>query len=269
MLRSAQNEGANKWQITRHSDDAAEGLGEQQWKKVLDDVLNKQKITLYGQSVVSAESKDHVLHKELFSRVVQDDGQVISAGVFMPLAERLGLVSDLDRLVLKEAMKLQVKETGVEKIAVNVSAASMLDQSFMQELISAVKEHPLSKPRLIFEFVEFSAIQHLDKLIEFRNSVGERGNGIALDHFGSIFSNFGYLQSLRPDYVKIDRAFTNEIDKEGSDSDFFISSLCNVAHSLDIVVIAEGVENEQQWKLLKELGVDGMQGYFIDKPGPI
>ena len=269
MLRSAQNEGANKWQITQHSDNAAEGLGEQQWKEVLEDVLEKNNITLYGQSVVSAENKDNVIHKELFSRVIQDDGQVISAGVFMPLAERLGLVSALDRLVLKEAMKLQVGEIGIDKIAVNISAASMNDQSFMQELISAAREHPMSMPRIIFEFVEFSAIQHLDKLIEFRNSVGERGNGIALDHFGSSFSNFGYLQSLRPDYVKIDRAFTNEIDKEGSDSDFFVSSLCNVAHSLDIIVIAEGVENEQQWKLLNELGVDGMQGYFIDKPGPV
>ncbi|HBE92711.1 MAG TPA: GGDEF-domain containing protein, partial [Gammaproteobacteria bacterium] len=78
-----------------------------------------------------------------------------------------------------------------------------------------------------------------------------------------------YLQSMRPDYVKIDRAFTNELGKENSDSDFFISSLCSVAHSLDVEVIAEGVENEQQFELLKELDVDGVQGYFIDKPGPL
>jgi EAL domain-containing protein (putative c-di-GMP-specific phosphodiesterase class I) len=104
---------------------------------------------------------------------------------------------------------------------------------------------------------------------EFSTRVREVGHGIALDHFGSSFSNFGYLQSMRPDYVKIDRAFTNELGKEDSDSDFFISSLCSVAHSLDVEVMAEGVENAEQFELLKELDVDGVQGYYIDKPGPL
>ena len=268
MLRLAQDGGPNKYQMKVHADDAAEGLGEQQWKSILDDILDKQEITLYGQSAVSAESRDALLHKELFSRIIQNDGKVISAGVFMPLAKRLGLASRLDRLVIKEAMQLRSDIIGTDKIAINVSAASLQDKSFMTDIITAVKRQPLSMPRIIFEFVEFSAIQYLDDLTEFRNSISSRGNGIALDHFGSSFSNFGYLHSLRPDYVKIDRAFTSGIDKDDTDNDFFISSLCNVAHSLDIEVIAEGVENEHEWQILKELGVDGMQGYFVDRPSP-
>ena len=128
---------------------------------------------------------------------------------------------------------------------------------------------PQNLPKLVFEFVEYSAVQNLDTLRTFSTRLRELGHGVALDHFGSSFSNFGYLQSMRPDYVKIDRAFTNELGKENSDSDFFISSLCSVAHSLDVEVILEGVENEQQFELLKELDVDGVQGYFIDKPGPL
>ena len=186
----------------------------------------------------------------------------------MPLAKRLGLASRLDRLVIKEAMQLRSDIIGTDKIAINVSAASLQDKSFMSDIITAVNRQPSSMPRIIFEFVEFSAIQYLDDLTEFRNSISSRGNGIALDHFGSSFSNFGYLHSLRPDYVKIDRAFTSGIDKDDTDNDFFISSLCNVAHSLDIEVIAEGVENEHEWQILKELGVDGMQGYFVDRPSP-
>lgn len=268
MLRSAQQQGANTWQMTLHTDEPGEGHGKMEWKKILDNVIENEKITLFGQSVVSTENREQVLHKELFSRVIQDDGEIINAGVFMPLAERLDLVSELDRLVVKKALSLDAGQIGTDTIAVNLSAASLQDSTFIADLLLAIRQRPGSAPKIVFEFLEFSVIQHLDKLMEFRQAIENR-YGIALDHFGSSFSNFGYLRSLRPDYVKIDRAFTGEIDKDSRDSDFFVSSLCNVAHSLDIMVIAEGVETEQQWEKLKDLGVSGMQGYYIDKPGSI
>ena len=74
---------------------------------------------------------------------------------------------------------------------------------------------------------------------------------------------------MRPDYVKIDRAYTGELKDEESDSRFFIGSLCSVAHSIDIMVIAEGVETEQQVQILTELNLDAIQGYIVDRPKPI
>ena len=74
---------------------------------------------------------------------------------------------------------------------------------------------------------------------------------------------------MRPEYVKVDRAYTCELQEEESDSRFFISSLCSVAHSLDIAVVAEGVETEQQWRMLTKLNLDGLQGYYIGKPNPV
>jgi len=92
---------------------------------------------------------------------------------------------------------------------------------------------------------------------------------MGLDHYGQSFSNLRYLKSMRPDYVKIDRAYTGELKDEESDSRFFIGSLCSVAHSIDIKVIAEGVETEQQCQILRELNLDAIQGYIVDKPKPI
>ena len=92
---------------------------------------------------------------------------------------------------------------------------------------------------------------------------------MGLDHYGQSFSHLGYLKSLRPDYVKIDKAYTGELKDAENDSRFFIGCLCSVAHSLDITVIAEGVETEQQWQLLKELNLDAIQGYLIDRPKPL
>ena len=74
---------------------------------------------------------------------------------------------------------------------------------------------------------------------------------------------------MRPDFVKIDRAYTNELQSKESDSHFFIGSLVGVAHSLDIMVVAEGVETEEQYRLLQELNLDAVQGYLIGRPEPL
>jgi diguanylate cyclase (GGDEF)-like protein len=270
MLRQAQDEGPNKWKGGTLSDiDEKAPQGQEEWRATLDRVLEDEDLTLYAQTVVKTIDRDQTYHREIFSRVIQEDGHVISAGVFMPLAQRLGVVAALDRVVIKQAMKVTREQAGADHLAVNVSAVSLKDESFLEWIYARLQNVPETMPKLVFEFVEYSAVQNMDTMREFSTRVREVGHGIALDHFGSSFSNFGYLQSMRPDYVKIDRAFTNELGKEDSDSDFFISSLCSVAHSLDVEVIAEGVENAEQFELLKELDVDGVQGYFIDKPGPL
>jgi EAL domain-containing protein (putative c-di-GMP-specific phosphodiesterase class I) len=129
-----------------------------------------------------------------------------------------------------------------------------------------MKNLPKTKPRINFEFPEFSAIQNIELIKEFSEAVRSYGHRVGLDHYGQSFSHLGYLKRLHPDYVKIDRAFTGELKDEESDNRFFIGSLCSVAHSLDINVIAEGVETEEQWEILKELNLDALQGYIVEKP---
>jgi EAL domain-containing protein (putative c-di-GMP-specific phosphodiesterase class I) len=187
----------------------------------------------------------------------------------MPFAERLGLVSHLDRIVLEEIMYLSRDTVGAENIAVNVSPASLRDGSFCDWVYSSLNNLPSDAPRILFELSEFGAVQNLNLVKEFSTQVREAGHGFGLDHYGQSFSHLGYLQSLRPDYVKIDRAYTGELKDEESDSRFFIGSLCSVAHSLDIEVIAEGVETEEQWQILRELNLDAIQGYVVARPEPI
>lgn len=270
-LGKAREEGPNRWSLGTLKEAAINTapLSKDEWRDTLNKVLEDEEIILYMQSVVKTSDRDKVMHREVFSRVMQEDGSAISAGIFMPLAQRLGVVSSLDRVVVKSVMRLTSDQIGTDRLSINVSAASLKDEAFIDWLYAELEEAPAGLPILTFEFVEYSAVQSIDLLKEFGARVRDLGHGIALDHFGSSFSNFGYLQSLRPEYVKIDRAFTNELGKENSDSDFFISSLCNVAHSLDIEVIAEGIEDEHQWQLISGLDVDGIQGYFIDKPAPL
>ena len=269
-LRSAQQTGPNKSAITSITAETEKmPLGQQQWKGILDQALSEQKIALYAQPVVKTLDKKQIYHLEIFSRIIQEDGSQLSAGLFMPFAERWKLVSYLDRIVLEEVMRIDTAEINVNHVAVNISSASLENDSFRNWVYSALKALPEKTPRINFEFAEFGAVQNLDLIKEFSVAVRQLGHLVGLDHYGQSFSHLGYLQSLRPDYVKIDRAYTGELKDEESDSRFFIGSLCSVAHSLDIDVIAEGVETEQQWELLKELNIDAIQGYIVDRPKPL
>jgi diguanylate cyclase (GGDEF)-like protein len=269
-LRSAQQAGPNKYEVRAVTDETEEiPLGQQQWKNILDQAVAQRKIILFAQNVVNTHDRKKILHRELFSRIIQEDGNLLSAGLFLPFAEYLHLVSSLDRIVLEDVMQLDVARIGVDRVAVNLSPASLLNDSLRRWLLDNIEHLPEKAPRINFEFPEFSAVQHLDMIKEFSSVVRKYGHFVGLDHYGQGFSHLGYLKSLRPDYVKIDRAYTGELKDEESDSMFFIGSLCSVAHSLDITVIAEGVETEQQWELLKNLNLDAIQGYIIARPEPL
>jgi EAL domain-containing protein (putative c-di-GMP-specific phosphodiesterase class I) len=185
------------------------------------------------------------------------------------LAERLQRISSIDRIVLEKAFQVDNGKLHTPELAVNISPSSLKDSSFITWILSNLKNPPSGAPKIIFEFAEFNATQELDILQKFAKEVKALGHFIGLDHFGQSFANFGYLKSLHPKYVKIDRAFTDELKAEDSDSHFFIGSLASVAHSLDILVIAEGVEDDKQYKTLCDLNIDGVQGYYIDRPEEI
>ncbi|MDX2433601.1 MAG: LapD/MoxY N-terminal periplasmic domain-containing protein, partial [Desulfobacterales bacterium] len=161
-LRSAQQTGPNKWKILSITEESEKmPLGQQQWKEILDQALSERKITLYAQPVVNAYDRKQIIHLEIFSRIIQEDGSLLSAGLFMPFAERLHLVSYLDRIVLEEVMRIDPRKIDVDHIAVNVSSASLENDSFRRWVYSALKKLPGKSPRINFEFAEFGAVQNL------------------------------------------------------------------------------------------------------------
>ena len=210
--------------------------------------------------------KKQIFHLEIFSRIIQEDGSLLSAGLFMPFVERLHLVSYLARIVLEEVMQIDSRDKNIDNVAVNISSASLENDSFRIWIYSALKNVSENTPRINFEVAEFGAVQNLDLVKEFSLVVKQYGHIVGLDHYGQSFTHLGYLKTLRPDYVKIDRAYTGELKDKESDSRFFVGSLCSVAHSLDINVIAEGVETEEQQQQLQIMGCDLLQGYLFSRP---
>ncbi|WP_136514037.1 bifunctional diguanylate cyclase/phosphodiesterase [Geomonas edaphica] len=268
-LSAAQSKGANGWELRAVSGESALPMGQQQWKESLVKALEERRVTLDAQAVIANTKERGVRQLELFARIAQEDGTALDAALFLPIAERLKLVSAIDRMVIEEALRFDFRSIGVERIAVNISPTSLEDEAFRGWLHGYLKGLPAGAPHINFEFSEFAAVQHLEMIREFAAAVRACGHGIGLDHYGRSFSKLGYLKSLRPEYVKIDRAYTGELLSGENDSGFYVASLCSVAHSIDIAVVAEGVESEEQAAVLKELNLDAMQGYFFGRPRPL
>ncbi len=268
-LSAAQTKGANGWELRAVSGESALPMGQQQWKESLVQALKERRVTLDAQAVIANTAERGVRQMELFARIAQEDGTPLDAALFLPIAERLKLVSAIDRMVIEEALRFDFRTIGVERIAINISPTSLEDEEFRGWLQGYLKNLPAGAPHINFEFSEFAAVQHLELIREFAAAVRACGHGIGLDHYGRSFSKLGYLKSLRPEYVKIDRAYTGELLSGENDSGFYVASLCSVAHSIDIAVVAEGVESEEQAAVLKELNLDAMQGYFFGRPRPL
>jgi len=264
-LSLAQSRGANTWHCTTLPvDTGAEVHGGQEWHAFLETVVREGRFELHSQPVVAAGDPDRVLHREILVRVTAADGSLRNAGIFMPMAERRGLATAFDRAIVERVLG-QMNPGGV--LAVNLSPVSLEDEVFLGWLETRL-EPAATGGRLIFEVPEFGATRSLEALMAFTRMLQARGHGIAVDHFGRGFANFGYLRSLRPEYVKIDSAYTRNVGGS-QDDQFFVGSLCRVAHSLDIDAIAEAVESEAEWAVLRDLNVDGIQGYAAGRPAPM
>lgn len=269
-LAAATQAGANTWHVrTVEEKDVKAPVGQIQWKETLEKILQNRRIALFSQSVVQVNDRRVILHKEIFTRIIMEQGELINAAVFIPIAERLKLISSLDRMIIEEVIKLNRHQLGTDTVAVNLSSSSLRDESFMAWIKKMLTDLPAHSPRIIFEMSEFGAVQNEDLVKSFAALIRPFGHKLGLDHYGQNCGNLKYLQSLRPDYVKIDRAYTGELKDEESDSRFFISSLCSVAHSIDVIVIAEGVETENQIRILQELNIDAVQGYIIERSQPV
>ncbi len=267
-LRSAQNSGQNTWhryQKAVANQSEIYSLGE--WKQRLHDVINSRDIVLLTQPVFAAGGEHaSVLHSEVLMRISPGHGSGVPAGIFMPMAEQLGLASQLDKLAVTTLLE-QVRSDagGTDRYAINLSATSLHDAVFMQWLYSTL-EQSSGKARLLrFEFPEFAATSNLQATRDLIERLQQLGCSCGIDHFGKGFSSFGYLRSLRPDYLKIDGSFVRDIDTE-PDNQFFIKSLTDTMHSIDISVYALAVETRAERSMLEKLGIDGIQGYLSGRP---
>lgn len=265
-LRAAQGKGVNAWVLNRAAPDAVRhAYSATQWGAILNKIIENRKILLFRQPIVRCGAERPVDHYETLLRVLDDDNSVIPAGIFIPMAKRLGLIQALDKLVVSEVMARLARGGDGVPVAVNLFPNSIIDPAFNDWLVAELSGQPAVAKQMILEVSEYGAVEDVGRLKEWVDRIRTTGAKTSIDHFGKGFSSFGYLCDTRIDYLKIDGSFISDI-QDNRDHRFFVESVIKIAHSLDILVVAETVENEKEIEILAKLGMDAMMGYGIKAP---
>ncbi len=194
----------------------------------------------------------------------------ISPAEFIPLAEDLGLIDQIGSFVLCEAVDQCARwlEKGYEiPIAINVSAKQMQRRDMAEEIIAALEERKLPPHLLSVELTETSFLHCLEETSATINQLREAGVAIAIDDFGTGYSSLSYIRNMSLDVLKIDRSFLMNIEDSSMDRTI-VSSIIHMSQAMGLSVVAEGIEAETQYTILKELNCDQIQGYMIARPMP-
>ncbi len=187
---------------------------------------------------------------------------------FIPAAERTGMIQALTDIVLAKALAQQRlwKEAGVfTPVAINLSTRSLLDPHLPDDVAALLKEQGLTGSDLDLEITESAIMADPQRAHEVLSRLADLGVRIAIDDFGTGYSSMAHLKRLPVHQIKIDKSFVIDLDSSASDA-AIVRSIVDLAHNLGIGVVAEGVESEQTWDYLRDLGCTTAQGYYLARP---
>ena len=244
-----------------------------EWEPRITDALDHDGFCLHYQPIISTRTTEHdCRHYEALIRMIDSKGRLILPGKFIPTAELYGLIDDIDRWairrVIADIQSLSGRQQHDLRISINLSGPTISDDSFMPFLLDTIDMSGINPQHLQFEITETAAIRQFDRALELINALKARGCRFSLDDFGTGLSSLGYLKQMPVDYLKIDGSFIRNM--ELNDVDFsMVSTINHLAHVMGIATIAECVENQIQLSMLQEIGVDCVQGFFIEKPKPL
>ncbi len=208
---------------------------------------------------------------ELLLRMVNSDGEWISPAVFVPLAERIHIIQEIDMWVIRRALRnLQaLGETRVPvSFTVNISNRTLQDAEVLPLLSGMIQATAANPERLIIEITETSAIENMHRARHFIQTLRKLGCRFALDDFGTGFSSFSHIKHLPVDYLKVDGMFVETIAENDVDRTM-VESINSMAHSLNLKTIAEHVDTKAALSALRSCGVDYVQGNYLGPPVPL
>lgn len=225
--------------------------------------LNEQRVGLHFQPVVSAASSATAFH-ECLLKLTGSDNLAYPAQNVIEAAERLEMVQLLDCRVLELACEALFADPA-RRLSINISAKTANDPEWISLLASLRRCHGSFERRLIIEITETAAMHDIDDVEHFVSLLQEMDCQVAIDDFGAGFTCFRHLRQLHPDMVKIDGAFVQKLHAS-RENQVFCKALIDIARAFDIAIVAEFVEDEKDAALLRQWGVDYLQGFLFGQP---
>lgn len=237
-------------------------------EKQMREAIQNQEFINYYQPKVDLGTGE-IIGWEALVRWQHPQKGLVLPGEFIPIAEEIGLISSLGEIVLRAACQ-QIKEWMQEgeeplPIAINLSACQFRRPDLTERITETLEELQVDPRYIELEITESVAIDNIGHTTSTLKRLREMGINIAIDDFGTGYSSLSYLRHFSVESLKIDRAFVQDILKDNNTS-AIVKAIIEVAHSLGLMVTAEGVETKEQLELLKIMGCDQIQGYLISKP---
>ncbi|MCE0731872.1 EAL domain-containing protein [Halomonas sp. G15] len=235
------------------------------WEERIHHALEEDGFELMVQPIVRLEDRD-IRHYEVLLRMHDEAGQLISPGVFIPVAERSGQILQIDRWVIRHALQALARINASDiSLAINLSGQSLHDDGLTQYLASELCASGATPGQLILEVTETAAVTDFSTARGVLQSLRELGCRTALDDFGVGFSSFHYLGQLPVDYIKIDGSFIRNLPVD-ADSRVIVKAIADIATGFGKQAIAEFVDQEALVPILRSYGISYGQGYHLGKP---
>lgn len=265
-VETARQSERNGFALLETQSQESSSLGSFGWRSLISTALVEKRWRLLRQPVMPLDVTKTMIQTECMARLVDQHGNLVPAANFLPMAARHRLMPDIDRAMLSLAFDY-LKESPLDlvMVAVNVSPQSISDPVFMNWLERELGELGTTAQRLALEISEFGAIRNVAATLRVRDLVHRQKGQFGIDHFGLEPKAMDLLRTVVPDYVKLTGVLMTDLAAVDAATDM-LASFVTLAHSLDVMVIAQQVETQQQFTVLSVAKVDAGQGYYFGAP---
>jgi diguanylate cyclase (GGDEF)-like protein/PAS domain S-box-containing protein len=241
-----------------------------EWVERIRAALDENRLVLHAQPVVETATGRTTQH-ELLVRMLDSHGDLIQPASFLPIAERFGLIREIDRWVMTRAIRTLGEHRAAGRrpiVEINISGHSLGDPELAEHIGRELRLAGVDATQLIFEVTETTAIDNIAAARSFAEQLGELGCRFALDDFGAGFGSFYYLKHLPFDFIKIDGEFVRNCTADATDR-LVIGAVVELARGMGKRTIAEFVGDQETLATLSALGVDYAQGFYLGRPAPL
>ncbi|RZI47227.1 EAL domain-containing protein [Rickettsiales endosymbiont of Peranema trichophorum] len=218
--------------------------------------IRQKRLQLAFQPIIDSKTKTHGFYEGLL-RIRTEEGRTVSVGPFIPIAESMGLISEIDLLVLELAAN-ELKMTPTLKLSINISNMSTDDATWLTKAKTLLPSQDIAS-RLIVEITETGSKHEVKRLAKFTDTMHQIGCSVAIDDFGAGYTSFTELKSINADLIKVDGSFIRDLI-ENSHNRIFVETLIRLAHDIGMKAVVEFVETEAIANILLAMGTDYMQG---------
>lgn len=232
--------------------------------KELKEALNEERVIPYFQPIVNLSTCKTVKH-EVLARIIMENGQVRSIFPYLTIAKESNLYPQITRTIITQSFRVIAEHAG--NFSINLSIEDISNNETVEMLETMLEEYPNIGKRIIFEILESEAIEEYEGIVNFITRMRRYGCRIAIDDFGSGYSNFSRILNLTIDIIKIDGSLIRYLDTDDK-AITIVQTIVNFTKSASIETVAEFVHNKAIADIVSELGIDAAQGFYFYEPAP-